>query len=209
MLNLVVMFSGELMLNLLLPLLGYLVGSVSSAIIVSKLMGLPDPRSSGSNNPGATNVLRLGGKKAAVITLLGDVLKGLLPVLIAKAFTGNPITIALVGIAAFLGHLYPVFFGFKGGKGVATAAGVFIGLSGIVTLFLFGIWLITAAISRYSSLAALVATLSAPFLVLLLLPGLPFFLMACVIAALLFWRHRENIGRLKRGEESKIRLSRD
>ena len=197
------------MLNLLLPLFGYLVGSVSSAIIVSKLMGLPDPRSSGSNNPGATNVLRLGGKKAAAITLFGDVLKGLLPVLVAKAFTDSAITIALVGVAAFLGHLYPLFFGFKGGKGVATAAGVFIGLSGIVTLILLGIWLITAAISRYSSLAALVATLSAPFLVLLLLPGLPFFLMACVIAGLLFWRHRENILRLKRGEENKIRLSRD
>ena len=195
------------MLNLLLPLLGYLIGSVSSAIIVSKLMGLPDPRTSGSNNPGATNVLRLGGKKAAAITLLGDVLKGLLPVLIAKALTGSTLTIALVGIAAFLGHLYPVFFGFKGGKGVATAAGVFIGLSGIVTLILLGIWLITAAISKYSSLAALVATLSAPFVVLLFLPGIPFFLMACAIAALLFWRHRENIGRLKRGEESKIRLS--
>lgn len=197
------------MLNLLLPLFGYLVGSVSSAIIVSKLMGLPDPRSSGSNNPGATNVLRLGGKKAAAITLFGDVLKGLLPVLVAKAFTDSAITIALVGVAAFLGHLYPLFFGFKGGKGVATAAGVFIGLSGIVTLILLGIWLITAVISRYSSLAALVATLSAPFLVLLLLPGLPFFLMACVIAGLLFWRHRENILRLKRGEENKIRLSRD
>jgi len=196
------------MLNLLLPIAAYLVGSVSSAIIVSKLMGLPDPRTSGSNNPGATNVLRLGGKKAAAITLVGDVLKGLVPVLVAKALTGNSFTLALVGVGAFLGHLYPIFFGFKGGKGVATAAGVFIGLSGIVTMLLVVIWLITAIISRYSSLAALVATVSAPFLVLLFLPGLPFFLMACVIAALLFWRHRENIDRIKRGEESKIKLSR-
>ncbi|MGI9317808.1 MAG: glycerol-3-phosphate 1-O-acyltransferase PlsY [bacterium] len=196
------------MLNLLLPLGAYLVGSVSSAIIVSKLMGLPDPRTSGSNNPGATNVLRLGGKKAAAITLIGDVLKGLLPVLVAKMFTGSTITLSLVGIAAFLGHLYPVFFGFKGGKGVATAAGVFIGLSGIVTLLLMGIWLVTALVSRYSSLAALVATVSAPFLVLFFLPGVPFFLMACAIAAMLFWRHRENIRRLKGGEESKIKLSR-
>ncbi len=196
------------MLNLLLPIAAYLVGSVSSAIIVSKLMGLPDPRTSGSNNPGATNVLRLGGKKAAAITLLGDVLKGLVPVLVAKALTGSSFTIALVGISAFLGHLYPIFFGFKGGKGVATSAGVFIGLSGIVTVILFAIWLITAFISRYSSLAALVATVSAPFLVLLFLPGLPFFLMSCAIAGFLFWRHRENIGRLKRGEESKIKFSR-
>ncbi|MGB5706250.1 MAG: glycerol-3-phosphate 1-O-acyltransferase PlsY [Arenicellales bacterium] len=197
------------MLNLLLPLCAYLVGSVSSAIIVSKLMGLPDPRTSGSNNPGATNVLRLGGKKAAVITLFGDVLKGLLPVLIAKMLTASSLTIALVGISAFLGHLYPLFFGFKGGKGVATAAGVFIGISGVITLVLIGIWLTTAFISRYSSLAALVATISAPLLVLLLVPGFPFFIMACVIAAFLFWRHRENIARLIRGEESKIKLSRD
>lgn len=191
----------------ILPLLAYLAGSVSSAIIVSRLMGLPDPRSSGSNNPGATNVLRLGGKKAAAITLLGDVLKGLLPVLIAKMLTSSSVTIALVGIAAFLGHLYPVFFGFKGGKGVATAAGVFIGISGIMTLVMCGIWLLTAALSRYSSLAALVATLSAPFLVLFFLPGLPYFILACVIAVLLFWRHRENIARLAKGEESKIRFS--
>ncbi len=197
------------MLNLLLPLCAYLVGSVSSAIIVSKLMGLPDPRTSGSNNPGATNVLRLGGKKAAVITLLGDVLKGLLPVLVAKMLTASSSTIALVGISAFLGHLYPLYFGFKGGKGVATAAGVFIGISGVVTLILIGIWLTTAFVFRYSSLAALVATISAPLLVWLLVPGFPFFIMACVIAAFLFWRHRENIARLIRGEESKIKLSRD
>jgi len=191
----------------ILPLLAYLAGSVSSAVIVSRLMGLPDPRLSGSNNPGATNVLRLGGKKAAAITLLGDVLKGLLPVLIARMLTSSSVTIALVGIAAFLGHLYPVFFGFKGGKGVATAAGVFIGISGIMTLVMCGIWLLTAALSRYSSLAALVATLSAPFLVLFFLPGLPYFILACVIAVFLFWRHRENIARLAKGEESKIRFS--
>lgn len=196
------------MLSLLLPIAAYFLGSVSSAIIVSKLMGLPDPRTSGSKNPGATNVLRLGGKKAAAIALLGDVLKGLVPVLVAKTLTDSSLTIALVGIAAFLGHLYPIFFGFKGGKGVATAAGVFIGLSGIVTMILVAIWLITAFISRYSSLAALVATVAAPFLVLLFLPGLHYFLMACAIAGLLFWRHRENISRIKSGEESKIRLSR-
>ena len=192
------------MLIIFLPLLAYCFGSISSAIIVSKLMSLPDPRSSGSNNPGATNVLRLGGKKAAAITLIGDLLKGLIPMLIAKALTDNSITIALVGLGAFLGHLYPVFFGFKGGKGVATATGVFIGLSGSLTLVVFGIWLTMAVIFRYSSLAALTAAALAPFIVLLLLPGLPFFLLATVIAVFLFWRHKANIARLLAGEESKI-----
>ena len=124
--------------------------------------------------------------------------------LIAKALTDNSITIALVGLGAFLGHLYPVFFGFKGGKGVATATGVFIGLSGSLTLVVFGIWLTMAVIFRYSSLAALTAAALAPFIVLLLLPGLPFFLLATVIAVFLFWRHKANIARLLAGEESKI-----
>ncbi len=195
------------MLNLILPICAYLVGSVSSAVIVSRMMRLPDPRKSGSKNPGATNVLRLGGKKAAIITLLGDVLKGLIPVLLAKMITDSSVTIALVGIAAFLGHLYPIYFGFKGGKGVATAAGVFIGLSGFVSMLLVGIWLVAAFASQYSSLAALIATALAPLLVLFFLPGWPFFLMACGIGGFLFWRHRENISRLIKGEESKIELS--
>lgn len=194
------------MLSLVLPICAYLLGSISSAIVVSRLMGLPDPRSSGSNNPGATNVLRLGGKKAAAITLAGDILKGLVPVLLARMLTANSITLALVGLAAFLGHLYPIYFSFRGGKGVATAAGVFLGLSGIVTGLLVLIWLATAVVSRYSSLAALVATVSAPFLVLLFLPGVPFFVMACVVAALLVYRHRENIARLRNQEESRINL---
>ncbi|MBX2883893.1 MAG: glycerol-3-phosphate 1-O-acyltransferase PlsY [Granulosicoccus sp.] len=195
------------MLTLILPILGYLAGSVSSAIIVSKLMGLPDPRKSGSNNPGATNVLRLGGKKgkkAAAITLLGDVLKGLIPVLIARMLTDNSLTIALVGLGAFLGHLYPVFFGFKGGKGVATAAGVFFGISSFVAILLVAIWLVAAFASNYSSLAALITAAVSPILVILFLGQLPFLLLAIGIAALLFWRHRENIGRLRKGEESKI-----
>ena len=191
---------------IVLPLLAYLIGSISSAIVVCRIMGLPDPRSSGSNNPGATNVLRLGGKKAAIITLIGDVLKGIIPVLIAKAMTDSSWIIALSGLAAFLGHLYPVFFGFKGGKGVATAAGVFIALSGILTLLLLGIWLVIAFLTRYSSLSALIAAAVAPFLVLFLLPGTGFFIMAVIIAVLLFWRHRANIQRLLAGEESKINL---
>lgn len=167
-------------------------------------MRLPDPRSSGSNNPGATNVLRIGGKKAALITLVGDVLKGLLPMLMAKMLTDNATVIALVGTAAFIGHLYPLFFGFKGGKGVATASGVFMGLSGSLTLVLLAIWLGMAVLFRYSSLAALTTAALAPFVVLWLLPGLPFFLLTLIISVLLFWRHRQNIDRLLSGEESKI-----
>lgn len=195
------------MLNIVLSILAYLFGSISSAIIVCRVMGLSDPRSSGSNNPGATNVLRISGKKAAAITLIGDVFKGLIPMLIAKMLTDNPVVISLVGIAAFLGHLYPIYFGFKGGKGVATAAGVFIGLSWVLTLVLFAIWIAVAAIFGYSSLAALVTAALAPFVVLWLAPGIAFFFLAIVIAAFLFWRHRENISQLLAGEENKIKLS--
>ena len=190
----------------IMPLFAYGFGSISSATIVCRLMRLPDPRNSGSNNPGATNVLRIGGKKAALITLIGDMLKGLLPMLSAKMLTDNAAVIALVGMATFMGHLYPVFFGFKGGKGVATASGVFMGLSGSLTLVLLAIWLGMAGLFRYSSLAALTAATLAPFIVLWLLPSLPFFLLTLVIAILLFWRHRANIVRLLSGEESKITL---
>ena len=196
------------MLSLILPICAYLVGSVSSAIIVCRLMGLKDPRKSGSHNPGATNVLRIGGKKAAVITLVGDVLKGLLPVLIAKALTDQSFTVAAVGAAAFLGHLYPIFFGFKGGKGVATAFGVFLGLSGYIGFLLLAIWLVTAFISRYSSLAALITAATSPLLVLFFLPGSAYLLLALLIAGLLTWRHRANISRLISGQESQITLSR-
>ncbi len=192
------------MLSGLLPIFAYCFGSISSAILVCRIMRLPDPRNSGSNNPGATNVLRIGGKKAALITLIGDVLKGLLPMLIAKMLSNNATIIALVGAAAFLGHLYPLFFSFKGGKGVATASGVFMGLSGSLSLILLAIWLGMVALFRYSSLAALSAAAAAPFLVLWLLPGLPFFLLTLVIAICLFWRHKQNIARLLSGEESKI-----
>ncbi len=192
------------MINLLLPALAYLLGSLSSAVLLCRIMRLPDPRSTGSHNPGATNVLRLGGKKAAIIVLIGDVLKGLVPILIAKTLSDQVITVSLVGIAAFLGHLYPVFFQFKGGKGVATAAGVFIGLSATLTGLLLGIWIIIAMIFRYSSLAALVCAALAPFLVLWLLSENAYFLLSVGIAVLLFWRHRENISRLLAGTESKI-----
>jgi len=196
------------MINFLLPLLAYLIGSISSAILVCRVMRLPDPRSGGSHNPGATNVLRLGGKKAAALTLIGDILKGLLPILIAKTLTTHSIVISVVGIAAFLGHLYPLFFGFKGGKGVATAVGIFIGLSGTLTILLVIIWITVAVVFRYSSLAALTAAALAPFLVLWVFPGIPFFIMSLLICLFLFWRHRKNISRLLAGTESRINLKR-
>ena len=141
---------------------GYLLGSISAAIIVCKLMGLPDPRSEGSRNPGATNVARIGGKKAAALTLLGDMLKGLLPVLLAHALDAGAVVLAGTALAAFLGHLYPVFFGFQGGKGVATALGVSFGLHWLAGLTIAGIWLVMALLFRYSSLSALTAIALSP-----------------------------------------------
>lgn len=195
-----------MLISLILPLMGYLLGSVSSAVIVSKMMGLQDPRTQGSGNPGATNVLRLGGKKAAIITLIGDLLKGLLPVIIAGSVTDQPWILALTAVAAFLGHLYPVFFGFKGGKGVATAIGAIIGLSPAIAGLLFVTWTAVAVISRYSSLSALVGAALAPVYAWWLgLPG-QIVLAIVLIAVMLFWRHRENISRLLAGTESKINL---
>ena len=198
-----------MLLNLLLPVMAYLFGSISSAIIVSKIMGLDDPRTQGSGNPGATNVLRFGGKKAAIITLLGDVLKGLLPVIIAKSLTNSSEVLALTAFSAFLGHLYPVFFGFKGGKGVATAIGAIIGLSVAAAGLLALTWLVVAVISKYSSLAALVASALAPIYAWWL--GMPTAIIFAIllIAVMLFWRHRENIARLFSGEESKIKLTKN
>jgi glycerol-3-phosphate acyltransferase PlsY len=188
---------------LLVPV-AYLLGSISSAVLVSRVFGLPDPREEGSKNPGATNVLRLGGKKAAVITLLGDAAKGLIPVLLAKALTSRPEVIAAVGLAAFVGHLFPVFFGFKGGKGVATALGVLSGFSWLVGLAVLATWIATAVVSRISSLSALVASVLAPVYVGLMLGSGVLTGAAVVMAGLLVWRHRPNIERLLRGEESRI-----
>ena len=188
---------------LLVPF-AYLLGSLSSAVITSRLMGLPDPREEGSKNPGATNVLRLGGKKAAIFTLLGDLLKGVAPLLVAKAVAAPDEVLALVGLAAFLGHLYPVFFGFKGGKGAATALGVLAGYSWLVGLFALTAWLTVAYVSRISSLAALTAAVMAPFFVWFVL-GSPVLTLATVLmCAILCWRHNSNIQRILRGEESKF-----
>ncbi|MDO5087612.1 MAG: glycerol-3-phosphate 1-O-acyltransferase PlsY, partial [Comamonadaceae bacterium] len=194
-------------------LAAYLIGSLSFAVIVSRVMGLADPRSYGSGNPGATNVLRSGSKKAAVATLLLDAAKGWLPVALVRHFGAShglgDGTVALVAVAAFLGHLYPVFFAFKGGKGVATAAGVILALQPWLGLAVLLAWLAVAFVTRYSSLAALVAAVLAPALYLLgdgrLWPVSGAVLLALlVMGLLLIWRHRENIRRLLAGTESKI-----
>ena len=197
----------------LATLAAYLLGSLSFAVIVSRLMGLNDPRSYGSKNPGATNVLRSGSKAAAVITLLLDALKGWLPVMLVRFF-GKPYgleegTLALVGLAAFLGHVYPVFFRFQGGKGVATALGVLVGVDAYLGLAVCASWLIIAFFSRYSSLASLVAAVFAP-VYYVMGAGIawylekPVLLMMVVMAGFLFWRHSQNIARLLKGTESKL-----
>ncbi len=192
------------MIDYLLPLIAYLFGSVSSAVIVSKLMGLPDPRTEGSNNPGATNVLRLGSKTGAAVTLLGDILKGIIPVAIAVRLGLSDVPLALTGLGAFLGHLYPVFFAFRGGKGVATALGVFLAMSPAVAGVLCLVWLLMAGVSRYSSLSALTAATTAPFVTLWFEDSYALATMCALIAGLLFWRHRANIQRLLNGTESRI-----
>ena len=197
-------FNGAMMIDILLVAGGYLLGSISTAIIVCKLMGLPDPRTEGSRNPGATNVARLGGKKAAALTLIGDMLKGLIPVLIAHALHASPTVLAATALAAFLGHLYPVFFGFQGGKGVATALGVIYGLYWPVGLFTTGIWLAMAAMFRYSSLAALTAILLTPLGFLWLKPDMPIIIAMLIMTVILYWRHRSNIANLLNGKEGKI-----
>ncbi|HHW78198.1 MAG TPA: glycerol-3-phosphate 1-O-acyltransferase PlsY [Xanthomonadaceae bacterium] len=190
--------------TILFVILGYLAGSVSTAIIVCRAMGLPDPRSAGSRNPGATNVLRFGGKKAAALTLAGDLLKGLLPVLLARWAGLDQAGLALTALAAFLGHLYPVFFGFEGGKGVATAFGAILGLSGSVALAALATWLLMAFTVRISSLSALTAAALAPLFAWWF--GLPGAYIAAVLfmVGLLIWRHRSNIRNLLAGAEDKI-----
>ena len=192
----------------LATLAAYLIGSLSFAVIVSRAMGLSDPRTYGSRNPGATNVLRSGNKAAAIVTLLLDALKGYLPVMLVKEFGGayglDEGSLALVGLAAFLGHLWPVFFHFKGGKGVATAAGVLLGLNPWLGLATLATWLIIAAFTRYSSLASLVAAVFAPFYQILGWGGGPVAIAVTVTGALLVYRHQANIAKLLKGTESKL-----
>ncbi len=204
-------------LSVLYPVLAmvaaYLLGSLSFAVIVSRVMGLNDPRTYGSKNPGATNVLRSGSKQAAVVTLLLDAAKGWLPVVLVRWY-GEPYgletgTVALVGLGAFVGHLYPVFFRFEGGKGVATAAGVLLGLHWGLGLATLATWILIAVFFRYSSLASLVAAVFAPIYYVFgaglawYMEG-PVLFAVCVMSLLLIYRHAENIGRLARGTESRL-----
>jgi glycerol-3-phosphate acyltransferase PlsY len=194
---------GHMLINILCIIAAYLIGSLSSAIIVCKLWGLPDPRSQGSNNPGATNVLRIGGKVPAIITLLGDGCKGLLPTLLVSYLCLPGWVIGGVMLAALLGHIFPVFFGFRGGKGVATAMGAYLGMSWYVGGILIGIWAAVVMLTRYSSLGAIVASILAPA-VGWLMHDVALTVAMCVMSVVLLIRHKDNIVRLIRGKETKI-----
>lgn len=183
---------------------GYLLGSISTAIIVCRLMRLPDPRSVGSHNPGATNVLRHGGKKAAAITLAGDMLKGLLAVLIARAIDNTEINLALAGLGAFLGHLYPLYFRFQGGKGVATFFGALLGINWMAGIGALLCWLLFAKVFRISSLAALITALIVPVLLYYFGSCIEVVIICIAMSALLIWRHRSNIRNLMAGTEDQI-----
>lgn len=193
--------------NFLLILASYFIGSVSFAVVVSKAMRLPDPHSYGSGNPGATNVLRTGNKFAAVLTLVGDALKGYLAIFLARALIGVDVdswVLPTVAVAAFLGHLFPAFHGFKGGKGVATALGILLGISAWLGLAALSTWLIVAFFMRYSSLAALITALFAPVYFVFLFGFQPMALAIAGMSALLIWRHQGNIQKLLNGTEGRL-----
>jgi glycerol-3-phosphate acyltransferase PlsY len=192
------------MMDLLLVAGAYLIGSIPFAVVVSKLMGLPDPRSYGSGNPGTTNVLRSGSKVAALLTLAGDAAKGWFAVWLSQRLEAPLDVVALVAVAVFLGHVFPVWLRFKGGKGVATAAGVLLAIDWRIGIAILVVWLTVVVVSRYSSLAALVATFFAPVATYVLLGAGPMFVASLVMGAVLFWRHEANIRKLLRGEESRI-----
>lgn len=195
----------EYLTNLLIPaILGYLLGSVPFAVLVSKAFGLADPRSHGSGNPGATNVLRTGNKAAAALTLIGDAAKGWLAMFIATKVGAGETAVGVAGLAAFLGHVYPFTLGFKGGKGVATALGVMLGFSGALAGISVAIWLAVAIITRYSSLAALVAAFAAPFAAWFLAGKLAVALPVTIMSSVLILRHKSNIKKLFAGTESRI-----
>jgi len=190
--------------TLLYLLAGYLPGSVSTAIITCRLMGLPDPRSVGSNNPGATNVLRHGGKKAAIITLIGDMLKGLLPVAVVSTLDANPTAIALTGAGALLGHIYPVYYGFRGGKGVATFYGALLGFNWPSGLGALAIWGLAALFTKISSLSALTSILTAPVMTWYFTGSKELTTTVALMAVLIYWRHRSNIMNIIHGKENRI-----
>ena len=187
----------------------YLIGSISTAIIVCKIMGIEDPRKVGSHNPGATNVLRHGGKKAAIITLFGDMLKGLIPVFAAAQFQLEPLGIALVGLLALLGHCFPVYYSFKGGKGVATYYGVILGLNLQVGLIALIIWLSVAYLLKISSVSALVSLSATPFIIWHFTQSVEQTTVVALMSIIVFWRHRTNIHALMHGTEEKIKNNTD
>ena len=200
------------MVSALFVLAAYLIGSVSFAVVVSWFFGLPDPHSYGSGNPGATNVLRTGKKAAAVLTLIGDTAKGAAALWLAQYFAPpfgvGGLALAAVALAAFLGHLFPLYFRFRGGKGVATAAGILLVMDWRIALTLLAVWALVAVVSRYSSLAAIVAAALSPLVAFYFLGGGAMTWAVLVIALLLLWRHRGNVERLLAGNESRIRLKR-
>ena len=184
--------------------LAYLIGSFSTAIATCKIMGIEDPRKTGSNNPGATNVLRHGGKKAAIITLIGDMLKGLIPVLLVLQFQADSLTIALVALFALMGHIFPVYYGFKGGKGVATYYGAVLGINWQVGLIALGLWLMVAALLKISSLSALVSIFLTPLVLWYFTQSVELATAVTLMSIIVFWRHQTNIRSLLKGSEEKI-----
>ena len=204
-------------LNILLIPLAYLIGSISFAVVVSKCMRLPDPHTYGSGNPGATNVLRTGNKLAAALTFLGDALKGYFAVMLARVVLGDQSLTATLSswilcgvvIAVFLGHLFPIFHGFKGGKGVATACGILFGVNIILGIATLSTWIIVAAFMRYSSLAALAAAVFGPIYFVFLFGLQPMGIALTVVCFLLIWRHRSNIRNLMNGTETRIGAKKD
>ena len=196
--------SNSVMIDAAVVLIAYFIGSIASAIVVCRAMGLPDPRGEGSGNPGATNVLRIAGKGPAALTLAGDVLKGVLPVLLAGSLSLSPTVEALSALAAFLGHLHPLYFRFQGGKGMATALGAITALAWPIGCVMGALWLAVAAVTRYSSLASMTAAIGAPVAALWFAPEPASMVVLAVIAAFVLWRHRANIRRLVDGTESRI-----
>jgi glycerol-3-phosphate acyltransferase PlsY len=192
------------MIPIVAAIAAYLVGSIPFAVVVSRVMGLPDPRSFGSGNPGATNVLRSGNKMAALLTLAGDALKGWVAVWVALQMGFAEDVVAVVAIAVFLGHVFPVWLRFQGGKGVATAAGVLFAIDWRVGVAVLVVWITVVVVSRYSSLGALTASLFAPVAVYYVVGAGPLLAAACAMCLVLVWRHKANIGKLLRGEESRI-----
>lgn len=196
------------MANVISIVIAYLLGSIQVSVLLSKIFKFPDPRTKGSHSAGATNVLRTAGKNQALLTLIGDVMKGVLAVLIAIVFHASPFFWALAAFAAVVGHVFPCFFQFRGGKGVATAVGGLFMLSPFIAILVAVIWLVIVFLTRYVSLASLIAAAASPLLILIFSSGrTAFFLPVLLMAGLIIWKHKDNIQRLRRGSESKINLN--